>query len=331
MEAALLKLFFSLSISFLVTLYLVPLLCSLAIKLGVMDVPDGAIKRHAVATPYLGGIAVYGGFIVALALTCPFENQICLLLIGSTMLLFIGLIDDLLVMKPYQKFFGQVIATFCFLKAGLYLKEQFFYHYWTIPLSAFWILSVINAFNLVDVMDGLATLLAACAAATFLIIALYLQNYTLALLLTAFLGPLLAFLWYNRPPAKIYLGDAGALFIGGFLATVPFLFKWGTYNWYGFATPLVILAIPSLEVVQLIIIRLRKGIPPTQGSPDHFSIYLQANGWRKQAILIYVFSLCCALALASTLFFLAKVGIAEMAIAGCVFLGIWLAALNYRP
>lgn len=329
MEAFILKLIFAALFSFFFTFYLVPICCLLAAKLRVMDVPDGIVKRHTSATPYLGGIAVYAGFIGALALTYPFENRIFLLIVGSTVLLFVGLIDDVLVTTPAQKFFGQLIAMFCFLKASLYLKEHFFYKIWTIPVSLFWILSIVNAFNLIDVMDGLATLTALCATATFLCIALYSANYPLALLLSAFLGALAAFFYYNKPPARIYLGDAGALFIGGFLATVPFLFEWGTYNWYGFFTPPVILAIPCLEICQLIIVRLSKGISPFRASPDHFSLLLLAKGWSKYKILLFVFILSLFLGVVAGLFFKGDLTIFQLVGVGVFTVFIWVVAIFY--
>jgi len=282
------KLFFSLVISFLFTLYLIPHLCALAFRFKMVDNPDGKIKKHKKPTPYLGGVAVYFGFITALALTFPFENQMFLFLVGSTLLLFIGLLDDLIVMRPAQKFLGQIIATFCFLKAGFYLKHNFFFNnFWNIPISFLWILVVINAFNLIDVMDGLATIVAICASVSFLIFSIYLHHISLSILIASLLGALIAFFLYNKPEAKIYLGDAGSLFIGGFFATVPFLFSWSDCHHYAYLTPIIILAIPLLEVGTLILVRTFKGIPFYQGSPDHFSIYLQKKGWSKHLILFY--------------------------------------------
>src|SRR5579859_1544197 len=168
-----LKLLFSSTISFLITFYFVPLLCTIAQKFGVVDVPDGLIKVHESSIPYLGGVAVYTGFISGLALVFPLENSIFSLLVGSTLLLFIGLIDDLVVLKPYQKFFGQVVAAICFIKGGLYLKEQFFHDHLIIalPISLLWILTITNAMNLVDVMDGLATTIAFTASCSLFVIA----------------------------------------------------------------------------------------------------------------------------------------------------------------
>ena len=318
------KLFFSFLLSFLFTIYLIPILCTLAVRFKILDFPDGVIKKHKKAIPYLGGVAIYFGFITSLAMTFPFENKMFLFLVGSTLLLFIGLIDDLIAMSPHQKFFGQMIATFCFLKAGFYLKQHFFFNnIWNVPISFIWILAVINAFNLVDVMDGLAATLAGCATTTFLVIAIYLGHNELAILLSAFLGALIGFFMYNKPDAKIYLGDAGALFIGGFLATVPFLFDWGTYHSYGYLTPIIILAIPLLEVGTLVLIRLYKRIPFYQGSPDHFSIYLQKRGWSKYKVLSYVIFMSFGLALFSFLFFTKKVYFSVIFAAATIFLAIW--------
>lgn len=321
------KLFFSFIFSFLFALYLIPVVKKIAVHLNIMDIPDGRIKKHKEPTPYLGGVAVYLAFIVALALVFPFENHIFSFFVGVTLLLFIGFLDDLTPLLHYQKFAGQIIAALCFLRAGFYLKAHFFSHYWAVPLSFFWILTMINAFNLVDVMDGLATTLASCATLSFLIMALYLQQPVVAILLSAFLGALVAFFWFNKPNAQIYLGDSGSLFIGGFLATVPFMLNWGEYNWYGYLTPLVVLAIPALEVTTLVIVRTYKGIPFYLASPDHFSIYLQKKGWGKWKILGYILCLSIVLFIGSFLFLQGTIHWVGLLAGGAIFLIVWLLIL----
>lgn len=327
MNVFVLKMIFAFIASLSITFRLVPFLCSLAFRLQFVDVPDGKIKTHTKTTPYLGGVAVYIGFIFAASLTLPVYSDVCSLLIGSTILLIIGLIDDLIVLAWYQKLLGQLVAVACFLKAGFYLKEEFFYNFWNIPISCLWILSIINAFNLVDVMDGLASTLAIGASSTFLVLALYFQLPEVALLLVAFIGALLGFLWYNRPNAVIYLGDAGSLFIGGFLATIPFLFSWSAYNQYGFLTPMVILAIPLLELASLIVIRIYKRIPVYLGSPDHFAHYLLRKGWGKTTILEYVFFLSILLFVSSFLFATNYLSLFLLLGLGMLFLLFWVIIL----
>ncbi len=175
-------------------------------------------------------------------------------------------------------------------------------------------------------MDGLATSLALCATTTFMIIAWYFNHLIVLVVLAALLGSLCAFMWYNKPPARIYLGDTGSLFIGGFFATIPFLFDWGTYNKYGFLTPLIILAIPLLEGVSLILIRLYKGIPFYKASADHFSYYLLGNGWGK-GIFLYMSFLCLILCLNSVLFVMGVVPAGLTIASGVLFLLVWIACL----
>ena len=336
MELIVIKLIFALTISFLITLYLIPLISTIAHRLnefglGTLDIPDGTIKKHEKPIPYLGGVAIFVGFIVSLSFTLSFENQLMLFLIGTTLLLFIGLVDDLVVLKPYQKFSGQFIAAFCLVRSGFYLKESFFlYNFWSVPLSLFWILSVVNAFNLVDIMDGLASTIAVGASAAFLIIACLNQQWQVALLLSSFLGPLVAFLWYNKPPAHIYLGDAGSLFIGGILATVPFLLKWSIHNFYGFVVPAIVLAIPLLEVASLILVRSYKRIPFYKASPDHFALYLRNNGWSKNLILIYIFTLSLGLFCWSYLLFYNEMSFIQFVVLSLLFLFVWLFFLGFN-
>lgn len=320
---------FAVAASFIVTFYCTPLLIAVAHKLKIVDHPDGNLKQHKQPTAYLGGVAVYVGFITALALTFPFANNMFLMLVGVSLLLFVGLIDDLVALQPSYKFFGQLIATFCFLKGGFYLKETFLFSASSFGAFLFWLLisagfipSVINAVNLVDVMDGLATTIALCCTASFLVMASVLGVPTVALLLWAFFGALLAFLWFNRPPAKIYLGDAGSLFIGGFLAIVPFMLPWGTYHPYGFFTPLIILFIPLLEEGSLIVVRTYLGIPFYQGSPHHFSIYLRKKGWSVAQILWFVVALSCLLLAVALAFVTANLGIIPLLIIlFCILVG----------
>lgn len=332
MQVNCIRVFFGFVLSFFITYYLIPFVIKVAKKLKILDIPDGVVKQHKEPTPYLGGVAIYIGFISTLGFIFPFENHMLLFFIGITLLLFIGLIDDLVVLKPYQKFCGQMIAVFCFMKSGLLLKTGFFlYHLPLIPFSILWILTVINAFNLIDVMDGLASLIAIFVTGTLMIITLLWQEYYIAIFLSSFLGALLAFFLYNRPPAKIYLGDTGSLLIGGVLATIPFFFNWGLYTSYGFITPLIILSIPLLEVISLIIIRTIKKIPFYKPSPDHFSLYLLRAGWSKYFILFYVALLSIFSSTISILFMSNALSLFTVSILGSLFIINWISMFCNKP
>ena len=329
MNNVVVKILFSFVFSFLITYYLVPFLCRLAVKIGAVDVPDGKIKLHKKITPHLGGVAVYGGFISAFALVCPLDDGLLFFVVGTAFLLTLGLVDDLIVLAPYQKLFGQLIATLCFLKGGFFLKNVIFDSFWSMGLSAFWILLVINAFNLVDVMDGLTSLLSIIAAATFLILACFFQQWGAALLLVSLIGSLLAFFIYNRPPAKIYLGDAGTMFIGGFFAAIPFFFSWGGQQPLGYLAPIIILSIPLLEVAGLIIIRCYKKIPFYNGSPDHFSLLLQKSGWSKQRVLLFSFAMALTSSFVAQLFVFGQLTLSFVVVVGAAYVAMWLLVLLF--
>ncbi|MBD3231207.1 hypothetical protein GF322_00940 [Candidatus Dependentiae bacterium] len=323
MDYILLRYFFSFIFSTLLAIYLIPVLIKTAFKFNILDVPDGKIKKHQKAVPYLGGVSIYIPFIATLSIVYPFENQILWLFLGISLLLFVGLIDDLKILKPLQKLFGQILAVICFLKGGFSLKTNFFVVIFNVFLSGFWMLSVINAFNLVDVMDGLATVLAIIAGVSFLIISLILNLPSITILILSFLGPLFVYFFYNRPPAKIYLGDAGSMYVGGFLAAIPLLFPWSSCFFNAYYTPVIILGIPLLEVFSLVIIRTYLGIPFYKGSPHHFAIYLRNKGWSIIQVLIFTIIMSSILSAGAILFLFQFINFNLLIILGILFLLIW--------
>ena len=328
---------FSLSTSFLLVFYLIPLMIKAAYRIGFLDYPDGQIKKHKTVVPYLGGVAVYVAFMVTLGFFYPFKKQILWLLLGSTLLLFVGLIDDFKVLKPYQKFAGQIVAVLFFLKGGWPLHPLFFLSYLKIAAATFWMLLVINAFNLVDVMDGLSSILAIIAALSFSCVGFYTQNHALSLLMMSFIGALTGFFVYNKPPARIYLGDAGSLFVGGVLAASTFFVSWSSMQLEGYfaplmilAVPLLILAIPLFEISSLIVIRTFKGIPFYQGSPHHFAIYLQKKKWSVKNILWFTGSASLLSSMIALLFLFRYLSFFNVVLFVSILLLIWIYCIFFK-
>lgn len=169
----LLTIFCSFLISLIVSLYFLPNLIKIAFKLNIIDLPNNILKSHKKSVPYLGGVGIFLGFIFSSALMLPFENQVFLFLVGCTILLLIGLVDDIIVMTPIQKFVGQIFAVICFLKGGIYLREVFFANIFGLIITFIWLLTIINAFNLIDVMDGLSSIVAFTTSLSFLFYAIF--------------------------------------------------------------------------------------------------------------------------------------------------------------
>ena len=319
----LVRLFLSILISFLISLFLIPKFCQVAEKINCFDEPDGLLKKQPKKIPYLGGIAIYCAFIFTLAITFPFNNDLSLYIIGSTLLLFVGLLDDLVNLTPAQKFLGQIIASLCFIKAGFFLKEKFFLQPINIMISLFWFLTVINAFNLVDVMDGLSSSLALYSIAAFVVFLCLNGNGAAAILFGCLFGAILGFFIYNKPPAKMYMGDAGTLFIGGIIASAPFFITWSEFNRLGLFVPILILFIPLLELLTLILIRWYKSIPFYHGSPHHFSIYLCSKGWRPSLILSFCLCINLFVFTIALLFYFGQLEIRFLVLFCLATLGFW--------
>jgi len=317
-------------LSFLLTSVFVPLCARIAFRWHILDIPDGVVKNHKRPTPYLGGVALYLGFLFGfLASLSQFSIPafIFWFVLGATFLLIVGLIDDILVLKPWQKLAGQFFAVFFFIKAGIYHNSSFLCSPWHSALFVVWILAVVNGFNLIDVMDGLATSVAMAAASSFLAVAIFFNIIFIAVAASVLLGALVAFFLYNKPPATIYLGDAGALFLGGFFAGLPLLISWGEFVSYGYLVPPTFLAIPLLEVATLVVVRKYKKIPFYLASPDHFSLYLQKGGWSKWQVLLYILCIAISLFAIGFLFVAKYISIAMFFVLGGVVCVSWYGIL----
>jgi UDP-GlcNAc:undecaprenyl-phosphate/decaprenyl-phosphate GlcNAc-1-phosphate transferase len=267
----------------LLALYTTPLMRAAALKFGIVDRPDGKLKHQKEPVPYLGGLAVYLAFLIALGVAFEFSHEVLAILLAGTLMVLVGLIDDLGVLSPWEKLAGQAIAVAVIVKAGLYVKLIFVPTVFALGLSVLWLLVVTNAINIVDIMDGLASGIAALAAAFLAIIAVLNGKPTVATMAAALSGSLCGFLRFNSAPAKIYLGDSGSLFIGMTLAALAMNGHYTVENWVAMLTPPIILGVPLFDLAFVSLVRLEKGLSPFRGSPDHFAIRLRQAGFSVQS------------------------------------------------
>lgn len=276
--------------SFVAAVLILPAISYIARYFKILDQPDGKLKNHTIPVPHFGGAGIFFTLFLSIAWLHPeFFRSFFWILIGSFGLCGIGLYDDLFFLSPHAKFFGQaLVVTFLVFVGGLGFSVSFLPVFVGNFLTAFWMLTVINAFNLIDVMDGLVAVTSIIAMIFLTVIAYWQTNVGLVLLLSLFLGVVIAFFIYNRPPASMYLGDAGAHLLGGFFAVAPFILDWGDGRLRGMIIPTILLGIPLSEVVTLIAIRFYKGLPLHHGSPHHFSMYLLKKGWSKTQVLLFV-------------------------------------------
>jgi UDP-GlcNAc:undecaprenyl-phosphate/decaprenyl-phosphate GlcNAc-1-phosphate transferase len=256
-------------------LYFTPLARQAALRFGIVDRPDGRLKRQAVPVPYLGGLAVFLAYLVALGLVFAFDPLLLGLLLAGTLTLLVGLIDDFGVLTPVAKLVGQGVAVFVLLRSGAVIELVDVPQALRWPIAAMWLFAVCNAFNLLDVMDGLAAGVGAVAALAFGIVALTTGEYPEAAASFALAGALAGFLVFNFNPARIYLGDAGSLAVGITLGALALAIRWSEKSPAGFLAPLAILGVPLADTVYVTLLRARAGKPFWHGSPDHFPLRLR--------------------------------------------------------
>jgi UDP-GlcNAc:undecaprenyl-phosphate GlcNAc-1-phosphate transferase len=270
----------------LFTLYGVPIARQAALKYGIVDAPDGRLKHQREPVPYFGGLAIYLAFLMSLAVTFEFRQDVLGIVLGGTIVVMLGLIDDFGVLTPWTKLAGQLLAVFVLIKSGIRIEIAALPDWVDIALTVFWMVGLINAFNLLDIMDGLSAGIGAVSASCLLVVAVLQGDQTIAVMLVALLGSLLGFLKYNWHPAKIYMGDTGAMFIGLLLGAMTMIERYPSAHPLSLLTPVFIVGIPIFDTLFVMYIRYRRGLPIFWGSPDHIAIRLRHWGLSVPQIVI---------------------------------------------
>ncbi len=264
--------------SLLLALYFTPIFRDSARRFGIVDRPDGGLKTQKEPVPYLGGLAVFSAVLFPAAIFLQFSDRLTGLLLASAIVVMLGLIDDIGRLSPRIKLVVQVIAVFLMIKSGIRIRVGFLPPLLCVALTFLWMLLMTNGFNLIDVMDGLAGGVGSVAAVALSIVFLLQENLMGVVISLSLAGALLGFLHYNRPPAQIYLGDTGSLFLGFLLGGLAIGGKYTLRNPLGWLTALSIFAVPLFEILFLSYLRFLRGAPIMAGSRDHFSLRLRK--WR---------------------------------------------------
>ncbi|MBD3871467.1 MAG: undecaprenyl/decaprenyl-phosphate alpha-N-acetylglucosaminyl 1-phosphate transferase [Acidobacteria bacterium] len=309
-----------------------PMAREAALRFGVVDRPDGKLKDHGEPVPYLGGLAVFAAFLLSIGMTFEFDAELLALLLAATIVTTVGLIDDFGALTPKPKALGQVVAVFVLLKAGIMVQVAFMPWWVRLIITVLWLVGLSNAFNLVDIMDGLAAGLGVIAATFLLVVALLNGRLVVAAFTVAMIGALLGFLRFNFFPATIYLGDCGSLFIGLTLGALAMVMDYTRYNPLGWLAPLYILAVPLVDTLFVIVLRMRAGRKIYYGSPDHFPLRIRRrlDGWTAGTVVVSYAVAVIFGALGLVVLFLDPVSTLILTgVVGAAVLGllVWLAAV----
>ena len=294
-----LALLVALVVSFLMT----PVVKSFAYKVGAIDVPKDARRMHKEPIPRLGGLAIFFGFMVSILLFVNISTEMKSILLGAVIIVVLGVVDDIMALPAMLKFVVQIVAALIPALGGVrilaFSNPNIFSSdlYWvlgnlSVPLTVLWIVAITNAVNLIDGLDGLANGVSAISATTVLVIALMGGQVQVAIVMAALVGACVGFMPYNSNPAKMFMGDTGATFLGFILATMSIqgLFKF--YAVISFAVPFLILGLPIFDTAFAFIRRIAHGQSPMHADRSHIHHRLIDMGLnQKQAVAsLYVIS-----------------------------------------
>ena len=287
----------------LVALISTPVVRSLAFRVGAVDVPKDNRRMHNHPIPRMGGLAIFFGFILSVLIFIPLTPELRGMLLGSVVIVILGILDDIFALPALPKFFVQIGAALIAVLEGnridflsnpnIFSSEPFWELGWlAVPITVLWIVGITNAVNLIDGLDGLACGVSTISSMTLLVIALVMEEPDVAILMGTLSGACIGFLPYNLNPAKIFMGDTGSTFLGFILAVVSIqgLFKF--YAIISFAVPFLMLGLPIFDTCFAILRRVSHGQSPMAPDRGHIHHRLIDMGFsQKQAVaVLYIIS-----------------------------------------
>ena len=288
-------------LAFLVAGALVPLLVKFAVGRSLLDVPNTR-SSHEVPTPRLGGVAIFGGLMGALfvggllrpALLAAYREELLAIALGGALMTLVGLFDDLWEVPALTRLACQFVAAGILVVNGV--RVDFITNYFGGPvLAAFltlvWIVGFTNAFNFIDGLDGLSSGLAAISSLALLAVAVQLPDRGAAvLLLAALAGSALGFLRHNYNPAKVIMGDSGAYLLGFVLAATSVLGALKVTAAVTVAVPVLILAVPVVNLTQVTLRRLSRRRNPTEAANDHLHDLIRVRSGSKPLTVLVLWA-----------------------------------------
>jgi UDP-GlcNAc:undecaprenyl-phosphate GlcNAc-1-phosphate transferase len=310
-------------------------------RVGLVDHPDRERKLHDRAIPLIGGIAVFVTTLLTLALVAiflrgfPFKmvpDPMALvgLLVASLLILILGIIDDRYAIRGRQKLLGQIIAATVLIACGYgfdvisvfgqHFRDEMPIIY--ILVAYAWILVGINSVNLLDGADGFAATIGILTCAALSVMAFTVGRYADAIICAAMAGALTAFMRYNFPPASAYLGDAGSMLIGLFIAAIALKSNYKQATAYTFLAPIALLAIPMFDTLAAIVRRRLTGRSIYTVDRGHLHHALMGRGFGPRKALLLFFAMCLMTATGGTMALIHKQ--AEYAVLSIMSVGVFL-------
>ena len=252
--------------------------------------------------PYLGGVAILVSFTIVTLFSQPAEMEYKPIIIGAAILCFVGLVDDKYDLKPMVKFIGQLVAIGVPIYYGIIIDTitpfgiEINFGVLSVLVTVIWMAAIINAINLIDGLDGLATGVVIIALASIAVITIFQSNIFVMMICIILIGSLLGFLPYNFHPAKIFLGDNGSMMLG-YIVGVLSIIGFKNITFISLFFPIIILGVPFIDMFFAVIRRFREGVSVMRADKNHLHHRIRHLGFshRESVVLIYFIALLFAI------------------------------------
>ena len=317
-------LFYIVLCSFILSLLLIPITIRLSTRFNISKP-----AKDKNGKPCIGGVGIYIAFLLAVLTSLFFIKlpavKLSGIILSSSIILLLGLIDDIKDLRPMFKILGELLGIAILIFFGFFTKIVFLPGWVNILITVAWLLFITNAFNLLDIMDGLTSGLVVIISLSLLVIAFINKDIFSCVILMALIGAHAGFLKYNYPPARVYMGDTGSLFSGFLLAMVAINISYAPIErQMALFTPILAMSLPIYDTLFLIIMRIKKKEHIFNKTRDHFALRLVTMGCsiKKSIWIMYFFSIFLAVSVIIVAFSNNLTGFVMLLVAGFVFIAV---------
>lgn len=306
------RLVFALGLSGVISFLATPLVSKMAFVVGAVDVPKDNRRMHDHPIPRMGGLAIALAFLLSTFLFVEVDRELQGILLGGILILVLGILDDCMTLPALPKFVVQIVAASMVVLHGCSVRyvtnpfpfipvESFDLGILAGPFTVLWIVTMTNAVNFIDGLDGLAVGVSGISVATMLVIALLVSEQNVAVILAALFGACAGFIPFNFNPAKIFMGDTGSTFLGFLLATLSVQGLFKMYAVISFAVPFIILGVPFFDICFAVIRRLARHQNPMTADRGHIHHRLIDMGFSQKQSVSIIYMLTTILGIAAVL------------------------------
>ena len=302
---------FLLVLSAIISFIIAPLFMRLSYRFGFVDYPNHR-KQHERPMPFSGGVSILVSFVITVIIAQPVEREYIPIILGGTLIVILGIIDDKYDLKPSIKFLGQLVVISIPIFFGIIIDTinpfgiTMNFGVFAIPFTFLWSAVIINAINLIDGLDGLAAGVSVIALSSIAFIGILQNNIFVMMISVILIGSTLGVLYYNFNPAKLFLGDNGSMLLGYVLGVLSILgFKNVTF--FSILFPIIILGVPFIDITFAAVRRYREGVSLTRADRGHLHHKLQYIGFSHRESVILIYFMATLFAVASVILYLSTV------------------------